>query len=154
MLTIKHEVKLVKDTPFSLATVLYLIIRYGFLFLTTTSIVLDLPVSVVLEQDMTTRCLKFLPTSLILFDHLSCSPAAHLYFVRPLRYKSQCMLRSLVRHRVKLAYLLSHIPLLSIRRPPYHGTMVKELVPWGIPFLPWTPKPDGYGNSLYFPLYI
>lgn len=51
-----------QERPFSLATVLYMIIRYGFLFLVSINIVLDMPLSVALEQELTTRCL-FKPTN-------------------------------------------------------------------------------------------
>ncbi|KAI0787388.1 hypothetical protein C8Q74DRAFT_1251440 [Fomes fomentarius] len=56
MITIKDQVKLVQERPFSLATVLYLIIRYGFLFLVTMTVALDMPVSVAFEQELTTSC--------------------------------------------------------------------------------------------------
>ncbi|KAI0707083.1 hypothetical protein C8Q76DRAFT_786766 [Earliella scabrosa] len=53
-LTFKDEVKLVKEKRFSLATVLYMVLRYGFLYLATTGIIQNVPVSESFQRRLTT----------------------------------------------------------------------------------------------------
>ena len=53
-LTFKDEVKLVKEKRFSLATVLYMVLRYGFLYLATTVIIQNVPVSESFQRRLTT----------------------------------------------------------------------------------------------------
>ncbi|KAI0707077.1 hypothetical protein C8Q76DRAFT_860290 [Earliella scabrosa] len=53
LLTFNDEVRLIKRARVSLATFLYLVIRYGFLYLITVGIVLDLPVSVTFQRTLT-----------------------------------------------------------------------------------------------------
>ena len=152
LLTIDDEVRLIKRTKISLATLLYLVIRYGFLYLITVGIVLDLPVSDTFQRTLTDERFVGLDSLSTLTDALlsySCTALLHATVIINIFV---FMAVSGMTSTASTAFSINRFQC-SVCGTSYHGPMVTELVAWYILVLVGSYKPNSTGGCEY-PLQI